>query len=476
MFLNEKNQKLRIVFSDGSSWESAKDIERIEYITDSDEQNALMGPFEYVLIKGYEADADDKVIRRVMEIELDLLRKLKAVCEKHDLQLYMIYGTLLGAVRHGGVIPGDDDIDVALLREDYNKLLQLTDEFRGKYFLQTPSNDEAFFGGYIKLRNLETTAVHEQNRWTSCAEGIGIDIFPIDKGYENSVKEKIKHAKIRFYQRLIYASIYGEARNYLDMPLLIWKAYKYLGKIWGKSRMIKGLNRALSSGDALNPSKLGVYSHYTMGKTMYTFSREGFCSGLPMKYEDMTLLAPGNYKELLRRKYGKDYMDIPLQKNVVKMRHGLYDVERSYLEYQEHVKCFFSKLPKDKAIILIGDRMICAEYVKQRMAEFPAKYWVEAATVAYDNIEELDTEKVSEYSSVLDSIESKTLEDLNRIDYSEVFPFVCVFDYKKGFEMMKAVECDDYSFYHYDAQWMRISDPLLAAKQYMQYKGMLQEE
>lgn len=476
MFLNEKNQKLRIVFSDGSTWESAKDIERIEYITDGDGRSAQRGPFEYVLIKGFEADADNKVIRRVMEIELDLLRKLKTVCEEHGLQLYMIHGTLLGAVRHGGVIPGDDDIDVALLREDYDKLVQLTDKFKGKYFLQTMTNDEAFFGGYMKLRNLETTAVHEQNRWTSCAEGIGIDIFPIDNGYENQIKEKIKRSKICFYQRLMYAYIYGEARNYMDMPLLIWKAYKYLGKCLGKGRIIRGLNRTLSSGDTLNATKLGIYSHYTMGKSAYTFSSECFCSGIPMKYEDMTLMAPGNYKELLRRRYGKDFMNLPLQENVVKMRHGLYDVERSYLEYQEKVRCFFSKLPKDKSIILVGDRMICAEYVKQRMAKFPAKYWVEAATVAYDDIEGLDTEKVLEYSNVLDSIESKTLDDLKQVDYNQVFPFVCVFDYKKGFEMMKAVGCDDYYFFQYNAGWMRISDPLLVAKQYMQYKEMVHEE
>lgn len=473
MFLNENNQKLRIVFSDGSSWESAEDIAHIEYITDSDDRSVQMGPFEYVLIKGYKADADEKVIRRVVEIELDLLRKLKTVCEEHGLQLYMIYGTLLGAVRHGGVIPGDDDIDVALLREDYDKLLQLTDEFKGKYFLQTPDSDEAFFGGYIKLRNLETTAVHEQNRWTSCVEGIGIDIFPIDKGYADPVKEKKKLGKICFYQRLIYACIYGEARNYLDMPLLIWKAYKYLGKIWGKGRMIRGLNRALSSGDALNPSKLGIYSHYTMGKTAYTFSSEYFSSGIPMKYEDMTLLAPVNYKELLRRRYGQDYMNFSLQWNVIKNRHGLYDVERPYTEYQKYIKCFFSKLPKDKTIILVGDRILCAEYVKQRMSKYPAKYWVEAATVSYDDIEGLKTEKLLEDSNVLDSIELKTIDDIKKVDYNKIFPFVCVFDYKKGFELMKTVGCDDYFFYHYDAQWMRTSDPLMVAEIYFQSKEII---
>lgn len=476
MLLNDKNQKLRIIFSDGSTWESAEVVERIEYISDKNGRGVQAGPFEYVLVKGYKADADRQVIKRVIEVELDLLRKLRTVCEEHGLQLFMIYGTLLGAVRHGGVIPGDDDIDVALLREDYDKLIQLTDEFQGKYFLQTMTNDEAFFGGYVKLRNLETTAVHEQNRWTSCVEGIGIDIFPIDKGYVNPVKEKIKLAEICFYQRLMYACIYGEARNYMDMPLLIWKAYKYLGKIWGKGRMVRGLDRALRSGDTSNPSKYGIYTHYTRGKRAYTFSNERFIPGAPMKYEDMTLLAPGNYKELLKQRYGNNYMIFPLYEDVIKMRHGLYDVERSYSEYQKHVKCFFTKLPKDKTIILVGDRLLCAKYVEQRMSKYPAKYWVEAPTVSYGSIEGLEIEKVLEESRVLDSIELKTFEDLRKVDYDEIFPFVCVFDYKKGFEMMKTVGCDDYYFFQYNAGWMRISDPLLVAKQYMQDKGMIQEE
>lgn len=475
MFHNDKNRKFRIVLSDGSKLESDQAIERIEYATDNNEWCVQTGPFEYVLIKGYKADADNDVIRRVREIELDLLRKLKTVCEEHDLQIYMIYGTLLGAVRHGGIIPGDDDIDVALLREDYDKLIQLTDEFKGKYFLQTPYNDEAFFGGYIKLRNLETTAVHEQNRWTSCSEGIGIDIFPIDKGYVNPVKEKMKLIKICFYQRLMYAYIYGEARNYMDMPLLIWKAYKYLSKIWGKGRMIRGLNHALNSGDILNPSKFGIYSHYTMGKSAYTFSSKCFRPGIPMKYEDMILSAPGNYEELLGRRYGKDYMNLFWKENVIKKRHGLYDVERSYLEYQKHITSFFSRLPKGKTIILIGDRMLCAEYVKQRMSKYPAKFWIEVATVSYGSIEGLVMERLLEDSKVLDTIELKTIDDLKGVDYNEIFPFVCTFDYKKGFEMMKAVGCDDYFFYHYDAEWMRASDPLLVAKIYLQGKGIIQE-
>lgn len=112
----------------------------------------------------------------------------------------MICGTLLGAVRYGGRIPGDDDIDVALLREDYNKLLEYSDEFFGEYFLQTPWNDNCFYGGYLKLRNTNTTAIHPQNWWVDCCEGIGIDIFPLDSGYKNNILENGKKREYFYYK------------------------------------------------------------------------------------------------------------------------------------------------------------------------------------------------------------------------------------------------------------------------------------
>ena len=100
----------------------------------------------WIPLRGGEVfDQDTELIQKVKEVQIDLLKNLVAVCDKHSLRLYPMYGTLLGVVRDGGMISGDDDIDVALPREDYDKLMKLTDEFSGKYFLQTPFNDDCFY-------------------------------------------------------------------------------------------------------------------------------------------------------------------------------------------------------------------------------------------------------------------------------------------------------------------------------------------
>ena len=182
-------------------------------------------------------DQDAKVVENVVQIELELLRKLKEVCDTHHLRLYAMYGTLLGAVRHAGMIPGDDDIDVALPRKDYQKLLALQKEFSGEYFLQTPENDDCFYGGYLKLRKRGTTAVHPQNWWVNCCEGICIDIFPIDSGFVDKKKEAAKRRNIKLLQRMLYAKAYGYFPRFKDMKMLEWKAYKSIGKSLSRKKL-----------------------------------------------------------------------------------------------------------------------------------------------------------------------------------------------------------------------------------------------
>ena len=153
-------------------------------------------------------DQDHELINDVKKVQTELLAKLMNVCDRNNIKVYPIYGTLLGLVRDGGYIDGDDDIDVALMREDYDKLMALQPEFSGKYFLQTYANDNCFFGGYAKLRNTQTTAIHPQNWWADCCEGISIDIFPMDYVCSDKRREKQRLRKIRLCQRLLYADSY----------------------------------------------------------------------------------------------------------------------------------------------------------------------------------------------------------------------------------------------------------------------------
>ena len=121
-------------------------------------------------------------MKRVWAVELDLLEKLQDVCARHGLRYFACGGTLLGAIRHKGFIPWDDDIDVVMFREDYEKLLEIAPlEFTEPYFFQTAFNDQKYSRGHAQLRNSNTTAIlHTEKGCYTFNQGIFLDIFPLD--------------------------------------------------------------------------------------------------------------------------------------------------------------------------------------------------------------------------------------------------------------------------------------------------------
>jgi LPS biosynthesis protein len=315
-------------------------------------------------------DQDIIRINQVKMVQIDLLQKLVTVCHKYDLKIYPVYGTLLGIIREGGMIFGDDDIDVALPREDYDKLMRLTDEFNGKYFLQTPFTDDCFYGGYTKLRNKETTAIHPQNEWTNACEGIAIDIFPIDAAYMAPKKEKRKIRKIRFLQRLLYAKSYGYFRKFKDMELLHWKTYKYMGKLFERNKLIEKLYKVMRMGDEKEKNH-AIYCHYSnrnVNSARY-INMSDFQITMSLLYEDIALDVPLGWDRILRGFYGNGYMNRHGFREE-KQRHGFYDVNTPYTVYKKRFGGLQYPTEINEPIVLFGDGSLfyaCLKYYKKKV-------------------------------------------------------------------------------------------------------------
>jgi len=95
--------------------------------------------------------------KKLWMISLDMLLEFDRICKQHNIKYYLMGGTLLGAIRHKGFVPWDDDTDVMMLREDYEKFKKLEHEFQQPYFLQTPQNDPGNLYSTIRIRNSNTT-------------------------------------------------------------------------------------------------------------------------------------------------------------------------------------------------------------------------------------------------------------------------------------------------------------------------------
>lgn len=128
--------------------------------------------------------------KEIWAIELDMLYKFMNICNKHNLKWWVDGGTLLGAVRHKGFIPWDDDIDVFMLREDYDKFIDIAKtEITGNYFLQTDWTDDTWFC-HAKMRRTDTTAILDKDLSAkfNFNQGIFIDIFPFDNVPDNEIE------------------------------------------------------------------------------------------------------------------------------------------------------------------------------------------------------------------------------------------------------------------------------------------------
>lgn len=396
---------------------------------------------------------DRELMKRVHEVQMDLLWEFKRVCEKYHLQYYIIYGTLLGAVRHSGVIPWDDDIDVGLPREDYEKLLEVAEkEFTGIYFLQTPWNDECFHGGYLKLCNTQTTAIVEKNWWVHCCEGISIDIFPLDHGYCSRWKERRKERRIHFYQRLLYAKTYGYFANFLDMPLLVWKFYKYLGFPFSRPKLADRLNYIMAQGDTgTDKVPFGIFAHYAFKGGRPTLVRaKDFQETVWLAYDDMILPAPAGYDNLLKRRYGRNYMSISGGEEGM-LRHAFYAVNVPYQNYKKRFSGLFKpEPPADKEIVLFGDDVV----IKAWFHRYGKKYRPTHIVHVDGPCEERE----------FYGIRTEYFDEFQVNDVDKIYPIICTVYLRSTERKLRRAGYRDYYIYIDHREWIRLENPDFAIK------------
>lgn len=277
---------------------------------------------------------NDEALKELKRVQLDILKYFQNFCEKHDLRYCAIYGSLLGTVRHHGFIPWDDDIDLAMPREDYERLKTLSADFMEKpYFFQFPENDpECFYGGYGKLRNSNTAGLEDFNAGHKCNQGIWIDVFPLDVCYADEEKRKKHIEKINFVQQLLWYKIYPERKYILkDLSKGKVRIIKILSAIMSHRKLCNWLENTILDCQE-NSDKLAILSRYLKPDQMAVFDKADFMHSFEMPFEDTVMPVPIGYKHWLYENVGADYRIYPKPRQRVPHHHAKFDANRPYTE------------------------------------------------------------------------------------------------------------------------------------------------
>ena len=273
------------------------------------------GPDRAAIRRRRAAMDDSVLLSAVHTVQMELLQELDRVCSENGLRYMAIHGTLLGAVRHHGFIPWDDDVDVAMPRKDYDALLALGKERLSEgFFLQTPANSYGcFYGGYAKLRRDGTLALEPQhrNRSQSCHQGVWIDIFPLDNCPREKDGQKRLQKRLSFLQRIIYAKTYSSPQHVLqDVPGSRVSLYYLLARVTRRRWLTRWIdNLCRKQGESGQKGILACYYGARENKNIWPAEAVANVERVP--FESMMLPIPCGWDALLRARYGKTYYELP---------------------------------------------------------------------------------------------------------------------------------------------------------------------
>ena len=251
--------------------------------------------------------------RRMQLLQLELIKELDRVCRLHHIRYTISCGTLLGAVRHKGYIPWDDDADITMLREDYERFKRHIGELNPEIcFFQDHTTDPEYLWGYAKLRMTDTEYVRVGQEHIHCKSGVNIDIFPLDDVPKTTAGQMIQDFKCFVLRKILWAqvaSVSGRGFTKYIYKLLAHIQPSTVHRIvdgWaGKSR-----NRSKRRVRILLFNSLGKLYVRNSLQYRYSMPKWWFLDPAEYEFEGCRFYGIRNYDAFLKYMYD-DYMTLP---------------------------------------------------------------------------------------------------------------------------------------------------------------------
>lgn len=262
---------------------------------------------------------------------LDILKVIINICEKQNIRYYAFGGTLLGAVRHKGFIPWDDDIDIAMPREDYDRFFQIAEQYLPPYYKTlTPLNTPMYENNFNKIVDVRTTCIHRKLiEYPECDTGVYVDIMP----YDGKPKDKLFYFKIKILKSLNYR---------LRMPQNTWGKQIRQGSV---IKILTSLMKKTLTYDYFYKKYLS-YLHkctfdnadkichaYSKFARKLTIPKTIFNQSVKLQFEDILINCPVGWEEYLTIQYG-NYMILPPLEERTGVHDSIIDLDHSFQEYR----------------------------------------------------------------------------------------------------------------------------------------------
>ena len=273
---------------------------------------------------------DKNLLRMVQLTQLEIAKEVKRICTENNIHYFLDGGTLLGAVRHEGFIPWDDDLDIGMLREDYEKFLNIAPVVMDKkYFLQTPYSDDNYGLFFSKVRKLGTVYIEKSSHASKAHNEIWIDIFPYDNYPDDTKKRKRLIKRITLYRRILFVK--SRIKPWLIKQKLFEKTICYIGYL-----PYRFFSCLISRKKLLFKAK-SFQTQYNSQNTSYKYPQgsepcgqwivpvDAFNSFEMKTFEDTNFSVPLGYDVFLKNGYG-DYMQLPPE-DKRENRHNIIEVK-----------------------------------------------------------------------------------------------------------------------------------------------------
>lgn len=268
-------------------------------------------------------------MNEIQQKAFEMLELFVAICEKWDIEYYLLCGSALGAVKYQGFIPWDDDIDVGMLRKDYDRFLEIAPKELPEWcFLQNYKTEPSFTQSYTKLRNSNTTFLEKDVEKLNINHGIYIDVFPLDGHPKRKVDKLFFEMQHKLYTWMRVCALDNSASRKVQMRN---KFFRLLGCHKATAQVQKKLE-ALYPKYPPETSELWCNYGNWQGNLEYAPSWH-YGEGTWATFEGLRVRIPEAYDAYLTQKYGDWRAELPPEQQRSHHNYVVCDTERPYTYY-----------------------------------------------------------------------------------------------------------------------------------------------